>query len=84
MVVKKNKKIKTTEKKPVNLVQNNEQLNNFILALIVIFTVFLFAKSIFYQFVFWDDTYYVVENSLITDFSPKGLVNIFTTPVLGV
>ncbi len=83
MVVKKNKKIKTTEKKPVNLVQNNEQLNNFILALIVIFTVFLFAKSIFYQFVFWDDTYYVVENSLITDFSPKGLVNIFTTPVLG-
>ncbi|MDP1726473.1 MAG: tetratricopeptide repeat protein [Bacteroidota bacterium] len=83
MAVKKNKKIRVSEKQPVSLVQSNERLNHFILALIVIFTVFLFAKSIFYQFVFWDDTYYVVENSLIMDLSPRGLVNIFTTPVLG-
>lgn len=83
MAVKKNKKIKVSEKEPINRVPGNERLNNFILALIVIFTVFLFAKSIYFQFVFWDDTYYVVENSLITDLSPKGLVKIFTTPVLG-
>ena len=56
---------------------------NIILGLILLLTFILFSGSIMHQFVYWDDNSYVTDNPLIRDFSWKGMVNIFSTPVIG-
>lgn len=83
MRIKKNR----NNKKPVLQVQAIEKprsyQNYIIITLISLYTILLFSKSINFEFVNYDDTYYVLENQLIRDFSFEGLKNIFTTPVLG-
>lgn len=69
--------------KTIPLSGQNEIKNKFILGSILVLTIFLFAKSIDYYFVTWDDPQYLIENDLIRDLSFKGLINIFTTPVIG-
>ncbi|MDP1726472.1 MAG: tetratricopeptide repeat protein [Bacteroidota bacterium] len=80
-------KNKQHRKKPENQVkpvaQPKRYQNYIIIAIISLYTILLFSKSINFEFVNYDDTYYVLENQLIKDFSFQGLKNIFTTPVLG-
>lgn len=54
-----------------------------IIGVILMFTLFLFARVIRFEFTNWDDNDYVSDNPLITNLSLKGLIKIFTTPVIG-
>jgi len=47
-----------------------------LLAAIVAITIVSFSSSLNNKFVNWDDNVYVVENQLIKDISPKGLIEI--------
>ncbi len=81
-------KNKPAGKKPIvkeikAIVKPKSYQNYFIIILISLYTILLFSKSIKFEFVNYDDTYYVTENQLIKNFSLIGLKNIFTTPVLG-
>jgi tetratricopeptide (TPR) repeat protein len=55
----------------------------FALGVILVFSLFLFARATNYQFLIWDDNEYILNNKLLHDFSWKGLMNIFSTPVIG-
>lgn len=57
--------------------------NTLILVGIIMFTFLLFAKSIYYNFIGFDDPEYIVNNGLIRNLSINGLKDIFTTPVIG-
>jgi tetratricopeptide (TPR) repeat protein len=57
--------------------------NGFILGAILVFTLLLFGRAKDFYFVTWDDPQYLIENHIIRDLSFNGLVNIFTTPVIG-
>jgi hypothetical protein len=78
---KKKNKIRPQAAKP--LVVKDEKRNFLILGLIITFTTCLFAKSLYYTFIGYDDPQYVIDNTLIRDLSPAGIKNIFSTPVIG-
>ncbi len=82
-MVKKTKKDKNQIKRPQPAPYSIAKRNNMILFFIVGYTLFLFYKSANFQFVNWDDNFYVIDNELIREFSLDGIKKIFTTPVLG-
>jgi protein O-mannosyl-transferase len=57
--------------------------NNIIIGLIITFTFIVFCKALGFQFVLWDDNFYVQDNLLIRDISIGGLKKILTSPVIG-
>jgi hypothetical protein len=83
MVKKSEKKVKATQPKARIDSLPNETRNRFIIGGIILLTVALFAKSVYYTFIGFDDPQYVIYNDLIRDLSLKGLKEIFTTPVIG-
>ncbi len=86
-VVKKEKKKNEQKKKNKAAVVKtgiDPRLRNWIiLAIILAYTFYLFAPSLKYQFINYDDDYYIINNPLIKNFSFEGFGKIFVTPVIG-
>jgi protein O-mannosyl-transferase len=68
---------KVINKSDVSINKSNNLTYYFLLAAIVAITIVSFSSSFNNKFVNWDDNVYVVENQLIKDISPKGLIEIF-------
>lgn len=60
-----------------------EKLQPFCLFIILLMTALVFAPSIMFNFVNWDDYYYVVENPLVRELSWGNLQKIFSSDVMG-
>ncbi|MDD3877439.1 MAG: tetratricopeptide repeat protein [Bacteroidales bacterium] len=52
---------------------------NFLLLGILLLTIVVFSNIIYNNFIYYDDDVYVLENSIIKDFSVKGIITIFTS-----
>ena len=73
---KNNPDIRSTSKKDILIKYS-------ILGSILIFTFLIFSDTLHYQFVNWDDPFYVLNNLEIKNFSFEGFKKIFTTPIIG-
>ncbi len=77
------KKVNKSKPKTSSTAMPGERRNKIILVLILVFALGLFAKATKFYFVTWDDPQYLIDNNIIRDLSFRGLINIFTQPVIG-
>ncbi len=79
-----NKSTIRKKKEETITIQNPDRKRNiFIMLSILTLSFILFAPALNYQFVYWDDPDYVLNNLLIRDLSWEGFKNILVTPVIG-